>query len=101
MGEFAWAIESLLNRCLDGSVATSAGIVGVVNEAVALLPDLIEAFRERRDVGAEVEALSQRAREYADGRNPDAAPEPDMASVFREDRSEEHTSELQSLMRIS
>lgn len=88
LGEFAWAVESLLNRCLDGSVTTSAGIVGVLNETVGLLPDLIDAFRERRDASAEVEPLSHRVREYAEGRNPDAAPEPDMASVFREDARE-------------
>lgn len=88
LGEFAWAIESLLNRCLDGSVATSSGMVDVVNDALGLLPDLIEAFRERREPSDAVEALAHRAREYAEGRNPDAAPEPDMASVFREDARE-------------
>ncbi|HET8883160.1 MAG TPA: Hpt domain-containing protein, partial [Solimonas sp.] len=88
LGEFAWSIENLLNRCLDGSVAISPGIVAVVDEAVALLPALIEAFRERRDADDGAEALAHRAREYAEGRDPDAAPEPDMATVFREDARE-------------
>ncbi|NGY04571.1 hybrid sensor histidine kinase/response regulator [Solimonas terrae] len=88
LGEFSWAIESLLNRCLDGSVATSSGIVAVVNDAVALLPALIEAFRDKREADSAVEAVAHRAREYAEGRNPDAAPEPDMATVFREDARE-------------
>lgn len=88
LGEFAWAIEGLLNRCLDGSVATSAGIVAVVNEAVGLLPELIAAFRERRAPDGAAEALAARAREYAEGRDPDAAPEPDIAAIFRDDARE-------------
>ncbi|WP_020648541.1 hybrid sensor histidine kinase/response regulator [Solimonas variicoloris] len=85
LGEFAWAIESLLNRCLDGSVPTSTGAVKLVGDAVALLPALIEDFRAGRDPDGAAEALAARAREYAEGRDPDAAGEPDMAAIFRED----------------
>ncbi|MGH8444891.1 MAG: Hpt domain-containing protein, partial [Solimonas sp.] len=88
LGEFAWAVESLLNRCLDGSVTTSTGIVKLINDAVALLPELIEAFRDGREAGGVAAVLAERAGEYAQGRDPDAAPEPDMAAIFREDAQE-------------
>ncbi|NKF22347.1 hybrid sensor histidine kinase/response regulator [Solimonas marina] len=88
LGEFAWAIESLLNRCLDGSVPPNGGIVTVVNDAIALLPALIEEFRERRSGDGSAEALAARAQAWAEGRDPDAAAEPDMPSIFREDARE-------------
>lgn len=88
LGEFAWAIESLLNRCLDGSVTTSPGIVALVGAAVDLLPGLIDAFRDGREADGSADALAERARAFAEGRDPDAAPEPDMAAIFRDDSRE-------------
>ncbi|WP_157622862.1 hybrid sensor histidine kinase/response regulator [Solimonas soli] len=88
LGEFAWTIESLLNRCLDGSVTTSPGIVKLVGEAVELLPGLIAAFRDGQEADGAADALAARAREYAEGRDPDAGAEPDMAAIFRDDARE-------------
>ncbi|MGV2482287.1 UNVERIFIED_CONTAM: Hpt domain-containing protein, partial [Salmonella enterica subsp. enterica serovar Weltevreden] len=34
IGEFGWAFENLLNKCLDGSIAVSTPVVAPANEAV-------------------------------------------------------------------
>ncbi|MFT4047936.1 MAG: Hpt domain-containing protein, partial [Solimonas sp.] len=88
LGEFAWAIETLLNRCLDGSATASPGIVRLIGEAVDLLPQLIDAFRAGGDIDGSADALAARAGEYAEGRDPEAAGEPGMASIFRDDARE-------------
>ena len=88
IGDFGFAVEGLLNRCLDGSIPTSTGVVTTVTEAVALLPGLIEAFRMREPAVPAISELIARARDYAEGRDPAAAPEADMAAIFREDARE-------------
>lgn len=91
IGEFGWALENLLNKCLDGSIAASPGVVETVSRALGVLPGLIEAFRERRSAPADVATVTAHAGEYADGRTPGAAPEPDMLAIFREDAIERLT----------
>ncbi|HEY0974207.1 MAG TPA: Hpt domain-containing protein [Solimonas sp.] len=88
IGEFGWGLESMLNRCLDGSIASSAGVVTTVSDAVAQLPALIEAFRDRKPAPPAIAELMARAREYSEGRDPAAAAEPDMVAIFREDAQE-------------
>ncbi len=88
VGEFAWALESLLNRVLEGEGADAAA-VGVVGEAVELLPGLIEELRggEGCDAAA-VAALMGRAQALARGEDAGAAapvaktaqPEPEAAA---------------------
>ncbi|MFA5940237.1 MAG: Hpt domain-containing protein [Sinimarinibacterium sp.] len=92
IGEFGWALESMLNKCLDGSIAASPGVVETVSRALAVLPGLIEAFRERRSAPGDVATVTEHAGEYAAGRTPGAAPEPDMLAIFREDAIERLTS---------
>ena len=43
--ELAWSIENMLNRLLDGTVNRSHDMMSVIDQVVALLPDLIEDFR--------------------------------------------------------
>ncbi|TJY62003.1 response regulator [Sinimarinibacterium sp. CAU 1509] len=88
IGEFGWALENLLNKCLDGSLPVSSGIVETVGAAVSVLPSLIESFRQREPAPDAAATLAQRATDYAEGRNPDAGSEPDIAAVFREDATE-------------
>ena len=45
IGDFGWAIENLLNRCLEGARSADDDIVGVVTRAIKLLPGLIDGFR--------------------------------------------------------
>lgn len=48
IGEFAWSVEYLLNRCLEGAREIDEPVTGLVADAVALLPDLIEDFSAGR-----------------------------------------------------
>ncbi|WP_152219522.1 Hpt domain-containing protein [Pseudomonas sp. SCB32] len=55
IGELAWSIENLLNRVLDRSISTSPAVQQVVQDVVALMPELVEEFaanaqRQRDDV---------------------------------------------------
>ncbi len=88
IGEFGWAVEKMLNGCLDGSISMSAGVVTTVTDAVAQLPALIDAFRDRQSAPELIAGLMARARDYAEGRDPDSEPESDIAQIFREDARE-------------
>lgn len=88
IGEFGWAFENLLNKCLDGSIAVSTPVVATANEAVALLPELIELFRNSHPPSPALTALVDRAQNLAAGRGAEQQPEPDLAAIFREDARE-------------
>lgn len=88
IGEFGWAIESLLNRCLDGSVPAGAVVVDTVVDAVAMLPGLIESFRKNAAPDPALQALIERAGNLAEGRSAQEAEELDMTAIFREDARE-------------
>ncbi|MFN2887134.1 hypothetical protein ACKUEM_25875, partial [Escherichia coli] len=68
IGELAWSIENLFNRVLDRSIAASEPVQRVVDQVVALLPELVEEFaanaqRQRDDVdllAATAHALAKR-----------------------------------------
>lgn len=86
VGEFSWAIETLLNRCLDRTVETSPQAVDTVRQAVALLPALIESFRAARPADPAVAQLSETARQIAARQG--ASDGADLIAVFRSDATE-------------
>ncbi|HEY1077887.1 MAG TPA: Hpt domain-containing protein, partial [Fontimonas sp.] len=88
IGDFGFALESMLNRCLDGSISAGPGVVETVSRALAQLPGLIEAFRDHQPPSNEIAGIIEHAQAYADGRTPGMAAEPDMAQIFREDANE-------------
>ncbi len=45
IGEFAWSIENMLNRLIDGAITESPALFGVIEEAIGVLPQLIEQIR--------------------------------------------------------
>jgi chemosensory pili system protein ChpA (sensor histidine kinase/response regulator) len=73
VGDFAWAIENLLNRIIDGTLERSAGMLATLREAIALLPSLIGELEGGRADVAQAEALARRAEAHATG-TPVAAP---------------------------
>ncbi|MGH8541532.1 MAG: Hpt domain-containing protein [Stenotrophobium sp.] len=98
VGDFGWALESMLNHCLDGSISTSPEVVEVVGEAVALLPGLIEGFRNGEPPDVRIGPLMEHARNIARGRT--AAEEASgMAAIFREDALEKLGSVMRWLRR--
>lgn len=74
IGEFAWAIEQLLNRCIDGSRPIDAEVREITRAAVDLLPEAASAFRDGRAVPGAAAELAERARRAAAGGG-DALPE--------------------------
>ncbi|PTU32258.1 Hpt domain-containing protein [Stenotrophobium rhamnosiphilum] len=88
IGDFGWAVESLLNRCLDGSVPAGAVVVDAIVDAVAMLPGLIESFRNNAAPDPALQALIERASNLAEGRGAQDAEELDMTAIFREDARE-------------
>ena len=88
IGEFGWAVENMLNRCLEGALSVRAPVLQTIEQAVALLPGLVENFRNGVGTGVEdpaVAALIDSATKLASTK---ASTEPDMLAVFREDARE-------------
>lgn len=61
IGEFAWAIENMLNRLIDGTIKESSDLFAVIEESIAVLPQLIEQIRGNRQPVDNVFELMQRA----------------------------------------
>lgn len=61
IGEFAWAIENMLNRLIDGTIKESSGLFAIIEESIAVLPQLIEQIRGNRQPVDNVFELMQRA----------------------------------------
>src|SRR6478736_934656 len=74
LAEFAWSIENLLNRLLDKTMTRSQPILGVLREAVAVLPQLIRHLDEGIAPQADVAALCARANALAAGKVAGAPP---------------------------
>jgi chemosensory pili system protein ChpA (sensor histidine kinase/response regulator) len=83
LGEFAWKIESMLNRVLDNSIPPRPQVVELVVEARDVLPRLLAALRGEPGQFADIEGLQAAADALAAGQvveyRPPAA-EPEVAS---------------------
>ncbi|HLJ39676.1 MAG TPA: Hpt domain-containing protein [Steroidobacteraceae bacterium] len=80
LGEFAWAIENLLNRVLDNTLTRSPAILETLRAAVAALPELVEQLAGGAAPKADTAAICARAHALAAGRGAAAArpqPEPE------------------------
>jgi len=73
IGEFAWAVENLLNRIMDGSVKPSPEVIGYLDEVIASVPVLIEAQSRGGTVALDVEGLQERGFALAEVRGAPAA----------------------------
>ena len=65
IGEYAWVVENLLNRVIEGICPVTRPILDFVTDASERLPGLIEALSQDAPSGLDVDALSERARELA------------------------------------
>ena len=62
LGELAWAIENLLNRVIERSVAPSPAVQQLLDDVLNVLPELIQEFAERNQRQREdVDQLAARA----------------------------------------
>ena len=67
LGEFAWALESLLNRVIDGTMMPGEDVLALLGEACVPLSELLDQIREGAVVASDVDAIAVRALMLADG----------------------------------
>ncbi len=83
IAEFAWSIENLLNRIIDKTLTRTPGMMALLRNSVAALPQLAEQLETGRPGSTPIETLMARAFAYADGRDSEQA----KANVAPEDRA--------------
>ncbi len=67
IGEFAWSVENLLNRIIEGTLERSAAMLATLREAIALLPALVAELEGKTGEVAGVDAIAARAEAHATG----------------------------------
>jgi len=67
IGDFAWAVENLLNRVIDGTLDRSAPMLATLKEAVAVLPALVAELEGRAGEVADLDTLAARLESHAAG----------------------------------
>jgi len=77
LGEFAWSIENLLNRIIDGTRERTPAAMKVLREAVDVLPGLVDALERHDSAGSGADSLAARAHAIAEGREVAAIAEPE------------------------
>jgi chemosensory pili system protein ChpA (sensor histidine kinase/response regulator) len=81
LSEFAWSIENLLNRILDGTQQRSLPVLETLRAAVNVLPALVSDLESGHSGRTDVSRLAARAHALASGRDPaPAVPTPAEAS---------------------
>ncbi len=83
IAEFAWSIENLLNRIIDKTLSRTPGMMALLRNSVAALPQLVEQLETGRLCDHADRDLMTRAFAYADGRDPEQA----KVNVAPEDRA--------------
>ena len=68
IGEFSWKIESLLNRVIDNKIEVTDELMSLMDEALAVLPQLIEQLRGNREPIPNIYQLMVVADNLAEGR---------------------------------
>ncbi|MGH8443374.1 MAG: Hpt domain-containing protein [Nevskiaceae bacterium] len=87
MGEFAWSVENLLNRCLEGTHALDPPVIELIDGAVSLLPDLVASFRDRKPMAPAAQEVQNKAHRMAKGGDA-AGPDQGLLGAFIGDAKE-------------
>jgi len=69
IGEFSWKFENMLNRVIDNKITASDDLFSVLNEALAVLPQLVEQLKGNREPIESITHLMNSADALADGRD--------------------------------
>jgi chemosensory pili system protein ChpA (sensor histidine kinase/response regulator) len=80
LGEFAWSVENLLNRIIDGTHDRSPATMAVLRDSVAALPGLVDALERGDMAGSGAESLLARTQAMAEGTELPEALEPEPES---------------------
>ncbi|RTZ78854.1 MAG: hypothetical protein DSZ01_04730 [Gammaproteobacteria bacterium] len=75
IGEFAWSVENLLNRIMDGTVAPDGEVLEHLDQVITALPQLIEAQKTGVAPQVDVATLQERGFALAEARKSEAEPE--------------------------
>ncbi len=68
IGEFSWKFENILNRIIDNKIIVSDNLYHVLNEALAVLPQLIEQLKGNREPIDNIAQLMLSADAVSEGR---------------------------------
>jgi chemosensory pili system protein ChpA (sensor histidine kinase/response regulator) len=82
LSEFAWAIENLVNRILDGTQQRSLPVLETLRQAVGVLPTLVADLEAGHGGRTDVSALAARAHALASGREPTPAAPTEMVRAL-------------------
>ncbi len=74
IGEFSWALESLLNKVIDNTRPADQDVFDVLQNAVGILPQLIEQLKGNREPIADIYPLIDKAESLAKKRKADEPP---------------------------
>jgi chemosensory pili system protein ChpA (sensor histidine kinase/response regulator) len=69
IGEFAWKFENMLNRIIDNKINVSQPLLQALDEALAVLPQLIEQLKGNREPIENIVQLMSAADAIAEGRD--------------------------------
>ncbi|MGB5628586.1 MAG: Hpt domain-containing protein, partial [Woeseiaceae bacterium] len=72
IGEYAWAVENLLNRLINRTLKRTPPMVDFILQAAAAMPQLVEQLEIGTEPTADISLLIVRANAFADG-DPNAA----------------------------
>ncbi len=82
IGEFSWKFENVLNRVIDNKIEVDSRVLNVLDEAVAVMPQLIEQLQGNREPVPSIYHLMATAEAIAEGKEiPAVAEHPAEASV--------------------
>jgi chemosensory pili system protein ChpA (sensor histidine kinase/response regulator) len=72
IGEYCWAIENLLNKLINRTLARTPPMVSFIQQAAAVVPELVEQLEVGTEPASDVSLIMARASAFADG-DPNAA----------------------------
>ncbi len=72
IGEYCWAIESLLNKLINRTLARTPPMVSFIQQAAAVVPELVEQLEVGTEPPADINLFMARANAFAEG-DPNAA----------------------------
>ncbi len=90
IGEFAWAIESMLNRVIDKAIEATPVLFTLMKQAKDVLPELIDQVRGKGAPASDIQTIADNAHKLTKGEDidldatPAAAKPADVAAVVSE-----------------
>ena len=80
IGEFSWKFENMINRIIDKKITVSESFFNVLDEALAVLPQLIEQIKGNREPIDNIAQLMASADALAEGRDVSSETDEESAS---------------------